>query len=676
MIRTRTLFLTDLETEKAEISHSTHKKPFPPAAENWPLKIWIGYAAVCSCLGWILSAAGKLNALSYSIAAVVSLLVLVVLAARFKPPLPRLHLRRFLQPLPFIYLLLLAGSVIGGLLYAPNNYDMLTYRIPRILNWLVEARWHWISGYIDRMNYSGTGWEWMVLPLLLLTHKTSLFFLINIVSYLLLPGLFFSFLRNLGVTGRMAWAWMWLLPAGLNFAMQAGGGSNDTVSAVFLLAAINLAFSARRSGRSGEVFWSIIAAALLTGCKASNLPLALPCGVALLPALALLKRQLPAAAVVLCIAVLSSQIPTLILNHKYTGDWAGFPEDEARLKMHNPVAGILGNTLQLAVANLQPPVMPIAGKWNKISPRLLPRAIDQLLQRDFPRFTLHMNELPQEEQSGVGLGLTAMAILSLLAVRFRKQNDIARPRFGDPWRGPIIVAGLLALLAVMAMLGSEAIARLAAPYYPFGIAAVLSHSGNYALARKKWWRVCAILVGLSVIPALILTPSRPLFPAVRLTWALAEHHPNSEAIQRAALVYQVYADRAENLAPLRKYLPADQKVIGILGDDDTSETAMWEPFFSRQVVELGPQDDYESARAKGIQYIVVGNHGLESYLLSLDQFLARYQGTVIAHEPITIKVAEGPQDWLVVKIRSAARPAGPGVSTLRLRNALSFNAPS
>src|SRR5439155_5405187 len=105
---------------------------------------------------------------------------------------------RFLRPLPAIFLLAAILSLIGGAWYAHNNYDALTYRLPRMLHWLAEGRWHWIATPNDRLNYAGTGFEWLQVPIYLLTNSDRALFLLNIASYALLPGLIFGVFRGLG----------------------------------------------------------------------------------------------------------------------------------------------------------------------------------------------------------------------------------------------------------------------------------------------------------------------------------------------------------------------------------------------------------------------------------------------------------------------------------------------
>ena len=627
------------------------------------LKIWLAYGAFSALAGWILSAVHELNRNGYIVVGALTICAVLVLHGRSvllflkKLSRPRFRLSRFRRPLPLIYIVLLFGCALGGVIYAPNNYDMLTYRIPRILNWLAEGRWHWIDGYIDRMNYSGTSWEWMALPLLLLTGSTAFLFLINLISYIFLPGLVFEFLRGLGVGRRMAWSWMWLVPSGLNFVLQAGSGANDTVSVVYMLSALVFAFRARRSGKPEDVFWSFIAIALMTSCKASNLPLVLPWLFAIAPALAVLKRALPSTVMIIAVSAAISLLPTLLLNYQFTRDWSGSPGDPGHLKIHNPLAGLLGNTLQIGIINLQPPVMPFAGKWNALSQKILPSPIESFLRQGFPRFSLRTSELPQEEEAGLGIGLTVLGLISLIVTA---KGFLAKPTTEqNPWRPNvnrsrwhflILIAGAIAVLTFMAALGSESAARLAAPYYLFIITPLLLHANNNRIVRHRWWQTSALLASMTAVPSLILTPSRPLFPAERLLNAISTKDPGNNLLHRAALVYTVYARRADNLAPLRRYLGAGDNPIGIVGTSDTSETSLWEPFGSHRVIEITPYESPLKVRALGIRFIVLESDGLRQEQSSIQKFLSRFGGTVIGQEQIIVKVAESSEDWYVLDL--------------------------
>jgi len=169
---------------------------------------------------------------------------------------------------------------VGGAIHAPGNYTGLAYRAGRVLQWLAHGHWFWIDTADYRMNDRACGIEWLSAPVLLFTHSTRGLFLINF-----LPFCFAGFdLQRLHATRRphaVAWHWMWLLPTGYNFILQAGGIANDTFPAVYALAAVDFALRAVKSRHLSPVtchshLWhSLLAAALLTGAKASNLPLLL-----------------------------------------------------------------------------------------------------------------------------------------------------------------------------------------------------------------------------------------------------------------------------------------------------------------------------------------------------------------------------------------------------------------
>ena len=133
---------------------------------------------------------------------------------------------------------------LGGSIHAPANYTGLAYRAGRVLQWLSHHGWFWIDTEDYRMNDRACGIEWLSAPLLLFTESTRGLFLLNFLPFLLLPGLIFSVFTRLGVRARVAWHWMWLLPTGYNFILQAGGNANDTFPTVYALAAVDFGLRA------------------------------------------------------------------------------------------------------------------------------------------------------------------------------------------------------------------------------------------------------------------------------------------------------------------------------------------------------------------------------------------------------------------------------------------------
>jgi hypothetical protein len=641
--------------------HPTHWRGHAPDL----VVAWLIVSIVCSALGWGLSAVGQLTTTGYALAVPIAVIVWIGWQSRRAPDFDtRMRAARELfahmakrawrrcrprRALPRIYFALAILACVGAIVHAPNNYDALTYRIPRVLHWWAEGHWLWIATPNGRMNYSATGFEWLMAPLLVLTRSERLTPAINLVAYLLLPGLVFSAFRQAGVARRVAWAWMWILPTAFCFVMQAGGVGNDAYAAVYVLASVLYAGRARTSGQIHFLWLASLAAALATGAKTSNLPLLLPCLIAALPAWRVLRTRVVGTLVVACVAVLVSVVPTTVLNYRYTGDWSGDPTSDLRLR--NPLIGVVGNALELSAQNLLPPVFPFARQVQNEVEVGIPGPLKTALSRDFPRFRIDLGELPQEESTGLGVGVTLLAILAGGApLLFRGGN---RPRAGSPQgyrRGLAIGAGAwVACLVFMSTLGSEAPARLAAPYYPLLILALVVLPANDRLVRQRWWAKLAGLTAASAVIGLILTPSRPLWPVQLLTERVSSAAGANSQISRVAEVYAVYAQRADLLGPLRQFIPQDVRVVGLIDGENDSELALWRPLGKRRVVDLvdgAIGDEVESAPV----WVVVKEAALaQRGLGSLDAWLQQSGGHLVARAAITSTVLEGPQYWAVVQ---------------------------
>ena len=265
--------------------------------------------------------------------------------------------RRFGRWLPASFVLLALLVFLGGALYPPTNHTGLTYRTPRVLQWLTEGHWFWIHSPNYRMNDRACGLEWLSAPPLLFTKSDRGIFLLNFFPFLLLPGLIFSAFKRLGVRGRVAWHWMWLLPTGYTFLLQAGSIGNDTFPTVYALAAVDFGLRAWESRRLSDLWLSVLAAGLLTGAKASNLPLLLPWAILMLGFGSALERRPLASAGVLLVTLLVSFLPTAVLNVIYCGDWSG-PESGTDGNEHEePIRRDLGQCLSAAAEQLRASVL-------------------------------------------------------------------------------------------------------------------------------------------------------------------------------------------------------------------------------------------------------------------------------------------------------------------------------
>lgn len=604
---------------------------------------WIVALAAACLAGWGLSLGGWLSCSGYAVVVVTVAAVGASWWGLRRPALklPRWRLwesrikRRARQPLPALYGVLLALAGLGGALYAPSNYDALTYRIPRMLHWNAAGRWHWITTPNPRMNYSGTVQEWGMSALYACAPTDRLFFLLNLTAYALLPGLCFAGLRALGVRRRAAWVWMWLLPSAHVFALQAGSVGNDALGIVCLLAALYFGAQANTRQSPHALWLGCLAAAVLSGIKASNLPLLLPCAIALIPAWrqAVSRPFVSAVALAACLAV--SFLPTAVLNSHYSGDWAGDSINADHLKAGNPVAGVLGNTLQAAYINLTPPFVPHAADLNRAATRLIPAPVARQLSNGFPRFRLEVNELPQEEVAGLGIGVSLL-VLTCLAM------GAAPTRAELPARW-VIAGGWIALAAFAGKMGSEATGRLLAPYYFLPIAGVLRLGSAERLARNHVWRAAAVLAALSTVPALILTPSRPLFPATRLLSAAARRFPTNAIIGRASTVYTNYQQRPFAFAPVLAALPPTAVRLDVIAGKDDPESTLWRPYDHRVVRDI--TDAAQLAVTDG-DALICAEGDLDSAMVGqIAQLRAEGRLRWVARVPVLTSVKRGFEPW-------------------------------
>ena len=631
--------------------------------QNGPLngiRLYLLWAVTCVLTGWILSALRGLTLGGYAVLLPLVMLGLMWLTRTVEAATPpraprqwgRVLLRRFRRPLPLIYLLLLVLVLVGAISCAPNNYDGLTYRLPRMLNWLSHRGWNWIFTNNERMNYSGTSWEWMALPLLALRTDRALF-LINAVGFILLPGLIFSVFWRTGVARRTAWVWMWILSTAFGYVMQAGSIGNDLMGAVFCLISVHYGLRARRSGRVEEIWLAGLAAAILTGIKTSNLPLLLPCLVAVAPALKCLRRRWAAGILITVIALVISILPTVGLNQKYTGSWTGDPDDSTKMQIRDPVAGLLGNSLLLGQQLFMPPFLPGVPNVNAWLKQNLPDSWKRRLENGFPRYFMgRLNELPQEEGASLGLGIT----LLLLAVVFiTPWQRAGKNQFAGTRKWKISSIGLVAWVAslfFMLKMGSEASARLMLPYYPLGVIPILMLPGQDRLARRAGWRRLAELVSLSVLPSLMLTPARPLWPAQTVSQWLAHHHPESALTRRLATVYSCYQNRNDLLAPLRIQLPEDATKVGFIAGENNSDYSLWRPLGHRQVVHLWEGTPQSVVLPPDVEWIVV-RHDIWPQVadVPLETWAARHRFEIVSSISIQSFASAREESWCLLRIR-------------------------
>ena len=568
--------------------------------------------------------------------------------------------RRLFRPLPVIYLTIVGLSLLAALVNAnPWSYDSTSYRLPRILYWWSAHHWYWIGTLDHRLDYSSVGFEWQMLPLIELTHSDRFLFLLNWLPLLLMPALVFLVFRACGVNGRSARRWMWLLPTGYCYALQSSGLQNDGYAVNYLLAAVAFAASAYHSRRSGGLFFALLAAALLTGAKVSNLPLLLPIGVFLLPALIKVKWFNGKLFFTALLAAGCSFLPMAYLSWEYTGDWAGDSVDQWGVKTHGVAGAVAANLILLAKDAAQLPYFPASQHVNAALNGFNHSDFAHWMQLSHWQFMgVHFGEMVYEGPAGPGFGLAVYVLFLLIGIFFVKNIPTSPPRAAPP-PGAWQLAPWLAWIAYavyLAKLGSDHSPRIAAAYYPLLLITVLRWPRVAALERKKISGVLAGCAAATLIPVIILTPARPLIPIQAL--ARVAHSP---AVGKIAEQYHFWDYLRDDLAPLREQLPPDATHVGFAGGFHDTPYGLWKPFGSRMIIELGvPAGPHAPLPPPDLKYAVVTARGLqERYNLTLAEWLTAAGGEIIFEYPRNVMLdAHSPpkyESWYLVKLNPALK---------------------
>ena len=595
--------------------------------------VWLIWGAWCAVCGWTLSALHLLNGWGHLLASP-GLFVTCWLwwrATRPQTPVRSWRHRRawMFRPLPLFYAGTALLSLIGAVSYAPWSFDSTTYRLPRLLDWWAANHWYWIGTVDHRLDFSSCGFEWQMLPLLELTHSDRGLFLLNWLPYLMAPGLIFFVFRSLGVNARSARRWMWLLPMGYCYALQCGGLQNDGYCMNFTLAAVGFAVAGYRSGRTGLVLISLLAAGLITGAKLSNAPLLLPLGLFLLPALSRVNLWNWKTPVTILAATLASFLPLAFLCWKMTGDWTGDPDDQWNVRAHGALGALVPNALSFLDEATQPPVFARTFNLERLYAflqHILSPIVPWLPQAHSGGGGTSFG-MAYEGNAGLGFGVGTYVILLLIGCWFIKP-----PQQRAAGGGTLPMCWRLALLcawpayAVMLMkLGGPATPRIGAPFYPLLLISLLRLSRIGWFERRQFTAWLAIAAALMVVPSVVLTPARPLLPSPVISWLASK-----PSLSFLADRYRHWTYLRDPLAPLRAVIPAEAKKLGYAGGFKETPYGLWKPIGSREIVELGLPLGGKAGPPPDLHYAVVTEAGLQArYGADLETWCRATQAEVV-----------------------------------------------
>jgi hypothetical protein len=613
------------------------------------VRFWILFSTLLAGAGWILSALHQLNRLGYGVvfALAGSTVVFWQRKTQWRPQKIRARLfqkfrRRFRRAAPVIFLLLAVLAFLSGAFLPDLNYDTNAYRLPRVFHWLWLGQWHWIHTFDARMNIAACGFEWLCAPLILFTHTNRFLFLINWISYLMLPGLIFSVFTRLQVRPRVAWWWMWFLAAGWCFVLQAGSMDNDSLAAIYILAAVDLALRARKTKSAADLWLSLLAAALATGVKQTNLPLALLWLAAAWPSRGLFWTRPVGSGFVAVLGLLVSIVPISILNYERYGAW--LPLDIAGLpsagKFHlNPFWGVIGNAFCLPLQNLMPPFHELLPPFFRYSTSLWNEQMRHFVQTplgshfaSFENFGYLSADYYRgicEGNAGIGLGVGILVFATMLAIRRQRQAAVTGEIIPqDPFLSWLRIIPWLLLLLFMAKVGAFSNARHLAPYYVFLFPLFLVKAAHGRIVRERRWQRLGLQIMIFTAIVVAGAGNRPLLPLPAAWRTLHATFPGNEFV---ADQNSRYADSDYQAAQARKIfldqsLPPAESVVGYHSIAcNVDEPGLWLPYGRRRVECITLDDPPERLRALGIHYVVVHLCPLDG---SIADWMKKYDATL------------------------------------------------
>ena len=434
------------------------------------------------------------------------------------------------------------------------------------------------------MNIAGCNFEWLTAPLLLFTRSDRLLFLINWLSYLLLPGLVFSVYIRLGIRRRVAWWWMWLAASGWCYALEAGSTHNDSMATIYILAAVYLALRARERQSYLDLFHSLLATALVTGVKQTNIPLVVVGLVAVWPCRSNLWRRplLTLGLSMWCLVISAATITAL--NIAYAGKWNGIPEG-THFELPSPLWGVVGNCFCLPIQNLMPPFFPWADGWDHAMENFLKTPLGAHFT-SFEHFG-YLRHGISEESAGIGLGISCLILLSLFVSachpRTAIQSLLSSCRQLGLFGWVLRLAPWPLLLLYMAKVGTFQNARQLAPYYPLLLLPLLALPVHATFARQIWWRLGCLLLMLVTVFMLVISRSRPFFPTHTIITRLASSQSHPKLLNQLQVSYGFMSTFELLRHPFSASLPTNESTIGYLAINGLAEPGLTLPFGQRNV---------------------------------------------------------------------------------------------
>lgn len=308
--------------------------------------------------------------------------------------------------------------------------------------------------------------------------------------------------------------------------------------------------------------------------------------------------------------------------------------------MRHPVAGLVGNSLLLAHSLVVPPVNPLHRVMQQKLVNEMPAPLAEFLDENFPRFRQHHRfRVMVSETAGLEVGIFLPCLVSLLLSLRRWRGSLT---YFSPHAKMVILGGVLAALIYMAVVGTEAAARVMAVFYPIPLIAVVGLRVNSRLARRWPWVVFAALCMAVSLPTAIVDPTRRLVPEPVLATLL---QPVPPIKQRLLHTNQVYSTRVETMRPLAKYQRPGHETVYLVSAGRISTLSISRPFGERRLRFIEPERVREvPAGDRAIFFIKLP----QTRQLSNRQLEQLFDGQILGRETLYNLASGPPETWIAL----------------------------
>ena len=537
---------------------------------------------------------------------------------------------------PFVVLVVLA--LLAGLIYIPTMLDSLTYRLPRIWLWLQDHHIHSYGAAIARIDYMPQTWELATLPWVqAFGDKLAWFW--TFCSWLVFYLVVYDWSWGLSGSHRKSQYFAFFASATPFAVLQATATANDLFAATALLLALHFIGNVERSRDGRDIGWALLSFTLACGTKTHYAIFGLPLLLWFFGAPSRPWRIFPWKWFIPLIAIclLCSPVPSFVINQRTSGVWLG--SDYNRIKgIGGPVWNVAAGMTMLLWQTPQPPVNPAALLWKK---RLEDFGAKSVVKKNVPRFTLGIP--PVSLPDGAGLGLVAsvlMAAGALLAFRHRlvKLKSLA---------GWAALSGLILLIVAVSQYVPGGVARTYTGFILLTLPMVIvgwNLLGERALRWSMWLSL------LTAVTALVLEPSRPLWPAQSIRQAM-QNSPRFAAWATKLDSYFLVPERAHAGEALVRAMPETEPQVLLLVGDDWPVLPMFQPYgLKRKVIMMPLHSSPQKIEELGINYVIVGGGG-SAFYPELYEYLTNEPNLfeLVMTRNYTCKLMRGPEPWTLYR---------------------------